>query len=484
MPSLLVLVLVVNLSAAPVESLDAPVREVAAPVLALDTPTRDASADVKVAPAPNLWLPLVEISLYNVLLSAFNAAVFREPWTRVTWLTLTTNLRGGWQFDGDDFEINNVGHPYQGAQPFQAARSSGFGFWPSMGAAVLSSVIWEIGGEALPPSINDQITTGFGGAFLGEALRRAGLALMEWPSDLSPWARLFGRILLDPSGSFNAWVTDGRYDVHGSPNPPVHLRLSAGMNALGRVTTEGSSSHTDLVLGEELHVSARLQSGLLVSRTFRPRQPFDQFDLLAELSISKQPYATLMVSGLLFGDRTLVGASGAFVWGLFGSYDFANPPALRVATVAAGPGAVFAVALAERYELQGSLSASLVGWGAAGALPRQDGLARDYHIGPGFQAASEVQLVHRRVGAVRAAARQYVITGAYDEPGTELITYLTFGASVAMGAQWELSVDGVVSARNTDYRGVAPDAHQRSTQVRAALTWRSEAGHGATRLEP
>ena len=79
--------------------------------------------------------------------------------------------KSGW-YDSDPFGVNQFGHPYQGAMYHGFARSAGFDYWHSLGYAFAGSIVWEIAGERTRPSRNDQVASGVGGTFLGEALFR------------------------------------------------------------------------------------------------------------------------------------------------------------------------------------------------------------------------------------------------------------------------------------------------------------------------
>lgn len=430
-----------------------------------------------------LLIPLVEIPLMNVMLTTFNRFAFVDEWAKVSWETISRNLNGGWRFDTDDFEINNVGHPYQGSFPYLAVRSAGYNFWQAMLGAFLGSAWWEIAGEGEPPSVNDMITTTFGGAFLGEAMHRTSIALLRNSGNATPsWLRILGSVVLNPVGAFNRWLTNGRYDLADyHDETPVLARFSAGVNALGRVVSSGVAGDLTLTLGEEFHFGAQLRSGLPGHHHFPATHPFDHFDVRLEGSISREPYATLFVTGLMVGDDFRWGTWGHGVWGLFGNYDYANPRVLRVSTVSAGPGLSFAADLTPMYQLQVMAVASGIGWGAAGSLEQTGVIERAYHIGPGAQLFAEVQFINRDAGSVRATLRQYFVTGAYAEPGLEAITYADFGASVGITRRFELTFDVLVSARNTNYYGNLPDAHQRAGQLRVGLTWLTDVDHGATR---
>ena len=125
------------------------------------------------------------------------ATVLRPPGTmasvvgcRVTTATIRRNLHSSWGTDRDPFNVNQLGHPYQGAMYHGFARSAGLGYWESAGYAFAGSVVWEIAGEATKPSRNDQVASGIGGTFLGEALfRMSNLVLAMLMRFRSPQAR-------------------------------------------------------------------------------------------------------------------------------------------------------------------------------------------------------------------------------------------------------------------------------------------------------
>src|SRR5918993_3623392 len=128
-------------------------------------------------------IPALEIVGFDVLLNLFDRVYFGCCDYDVDLSSIKRNLRRGWQEDRDEFTVNQLGHPYQGSMYHGFARASGLGFWEGMGYTFLGSAFWEIAGETTPPSRNDQITTGIGGAFLGEAMfRMANLELARDPS--------------------------------------------------------------------------------------------------------------------------------------------------------------------------------------------------------------------------------------------------------------------------------------------------------------
>jgi hypothetical protein len=120
------------------------------------------------------------------------------------------------QWDGDDFYINYILHPYWGATYYVRSRERGFdrrsSFWYSAGM----SAAYEFGVEALfeEVSIQDLIVTPVGGWFVGEYFmdvrdrieaRHDGVSKM-------PFRDRFVLVMTDPLGELNH-VVDGWFGI-------------------------------------------------------------------------------------------------------------------------------------------------------------------------------------------------------------------------------------------------------------------------------
>src|SRR5262245_40508238 len=122
-------------------------------------------------PKKSYVIPALEIIGFDALLNLHNRYYTSDDY-KSTLASIRHNLRSQWNEARDPFATNQLGHPYQGSRYFGFARSAGLGFWESLGYTFAGSALWEIAGEKTPPSRNDQINTGIGGAFLGEVLFR------------------------------------------------------------------------------------------------------------------------------------------------------------------------------------------------------------------------------------------------------------------------------------------------------------------------
>ena len=115
------------------------------------------------------WIPAAETFGFDFLLNEVDRHFVGDEY-KSNWSSIRHNAGTSWHTDSDPFTVNQLGHPYQGSMYYGFARSAGLTYWESLGYKVTGSAFWECAGETTPPSFNDQITMGFGGSFLGEAL--------------------------------------------------------------------------------------------------------------------------------------------------------------------------------------------------------------------------------------------------------------------------------------------------------------------------
>ncbi len=106
--------------------------------------------------------------------------------------------RAPFEWDGDRWQINVVGHGLLGSELYLRGRSCELGVAPSLALATTASAAWEylLEGSAVRPSAIDLVFTPLAGLLLGEARYRALL----WSESLSPRPRVIVRYLFDPFG--------------------------------------------------------------------------------------------------------------------------------------------------------------------------------------------------------------------------------------------------------------------------------------------
>ncbi|MDR0525154.1 MAG: DUF3943 domain-containing protein [Spirochaetaceae bacterium] len=150
--------------------------------------------------AADIFYTLLDINTSNAFLN-LGSRLASTSFAAATFETIGENLYPTTWFweDGDRFFINQFGHPYQGSTYFASARINGFSFYESIAFAFIGSFQWEIMYER-ESSINDSISTTFGGVALGEILHRLFLEADAAPSI----GGKIGGFLISPLEGFNA----------------------------------------------------------------------------------------------------------------------------------------------------------------------------------------------------------------------------------------------------------------------------------------
>jgi hypothetical protein len=385
--------LVLLLAAAPAraeDGVDAGAAEPASIEPALDgaaAPAPDADAADATPPAPNFLVPALEVPVINIGIWAFARYALDADYARISPASMRSNLTGRWVIDEDGFEVNQLGHPYQGSMSFAGARSAGVGFWTSTLYTFSASLMWELLMETDPPSLNDQVTTVITGALRGEALHRLSAVVLDRPGE-GGWRRELLAGLVSPMRLANRLFFGLR---HVEPTGETRLLGSfhAGLTAIGGVEELRDGVVDVERLGRILTVGARVIYGLPGPDGFELKQPFDHFHLDVELNLGRQPFGRVHTSGAIWG-RTF-GTNGLrALGGLYGFYEFYNPTPFRSSVGALGPG--MTVVVGERVPVYLVVANGFVPVGAAG-LSEAEGRGRDYHFGVG-------NLAHAHAGVV------------------------------------------------------------------------------------
>jgi hypothetical protein len=154
-----------------------------------------------------------------------------------------TNMKRGWEWDLDDFSVNQIGHPYQGNNYFTSGRANGLNFWESAALTAFGSGTWEYFGETNQASLNDFINTTLGGIALGEMFHRTAWLLRD-PTK-SGGSRTRGEIfatVLDPMTGVTRFISGDASRVTEKPQDMVPS--SVGLNASAGALWRGSNTDT------------------------------------------------------------------------------------------------------------------------------------------------------------------------------------------------------------------------------------------------
>jgi len=328
--------------------------------------------------------------------------------------TIRRNLRSSWVVDRDPFLVNQLGHPYQGSMYHGFARASGLTYWESAAYTFAGSAFWEIAGENTPPSRNDQVATGIGGSFLGEALFRMSNLVLEH-GDLPLWWRETGAAALSPPNGFNRVAFGDRFrGVFHSHDPLYFTRLQLGFS--GQAGNASGFSTTHLRKAEALG-DFLIDYGLPGDTKYHYERPFDYFSLQATMS-SANGFENVLTRGLLKGREYTAGSRYRGVWGLYGTYDYIAPQTYQVSATGLSLGTTGQYWATDKVALMGTVLAG-VGYTAAGATRSTDG--RSYHYGVAPYSLAALRLTYGNAAALDLAVREYYVSrvassvrGGYD----------------------------------------------------------------------
>ncbi len=402
-------------------------------------------------PGRSYLIPALEIPVYLLLLNQYDRH-FTEPKDdyRTTGNTFRTHVTDSkWVLDNDQFSVNQFLHPYGGTVYYGLARSAGLNFWESWLYTQAGSLLWELGGEKTPPSINDQITTTFGGTFLGEPLFRMANLLLESDDEGKPgFLRELAAGIISPPTAFNRLVFGNRFDeVYLSHKPATFIRLQVG----GTLTA--SSNNVSSTVKERGAIGDFTFSyGLPGKPGYTYARPFDYFDFHLT-AVTANTLESINTRGLLIGSTYAPNDSTRGIWGLYGSYDYISPQVFRVSSTALSLGTTWQTWLSQNVAFQGTAFGG-VGYGAAGSIQRTGD--RDYHYGASPQALLALRLILGDRAMFDVTGREYYVTGILSpEPqGRENIMRADASFTVRLFDRHGVALRYAVSHRDASYPNI------------------------------
>jgi len=431
--------------------------------------------------ARSFLVPAYEIPAFQLLLNRFDHYVEDAQTYPAPTSNLSRNLHRDWVVDDDKFSTNQFLHPYQGSIYQGLARSSGLGFWEASGYTFAASLVWEEAGENTAPSINDQIATGIGGNFLGEALfRMASLLLESAPNGRPGFWRELGAAAISPGTGFNRLAHGSRFaPIFPSNSPAVFTRVDVS-GIFSSYYTSNISPNADPSappVPQKIRrgtggSSFTMEYGLPGKPDYSYERPFDYFDFEFAAN-TVNGVDSVFSHGLLAGSDYEVGNTYRGIWGLYGIYDYSAPNIFRVSDTAAAIGTTAQWWMSRNIALQGTALAG-VGYGAGGVIrgagvsrpgPAGEGL-RNYHYGVAPESEVSLRLIMGDRASLEAGARGFYISrlGATESTGTETIDRLDAVLTIRVYNLHAITLR--VSESNRDGRYAhEPDSHQRTRTV-------------------
>jgi hypothetical protein len=415
----------------------------------------------------------LEIVAFQAALNRVDHAFVHPDDYGVSVGSVRRNLRSSWEVDRDPFEINQLGHPYQGSVYFGLARSNGLTFWESLGAAFAASAVWEIGGETTPPSRNDQITTSFGGSFLGESLYRMANLVLEQGYGLPPRWREAAAAVASPPLGFNRYVRPGRgATVWNSNSAAVYTRLQLGVGGISHSNVGPSLAARH----NEVAADFALDYGLPGKPGYTYRRPFDYFMFRIRLS-NIQGIESLASRGMLVGAPYAAGRNLRGIVGLYGSYDYLAPQVFRVASTGLSLGSNAQLWVGDGIALLGHLSGG-VGYTSTGTVRASTSGQYNYGFAP--QAMATLRVVGGDKVALDLTAREF-FDGKLTSPetaGTDRVFRGDASLTYRLAPHHAVTVKYLTSRRTFSFANV-PERQQRRDTIGLYYTYQPARGFGA-----
>jgi hypothetical protein len=423
-------------------------------------------------------IPAIEIPLAVIGLNVFDRLAFpdkikegRKAYSTNLSTTWEQLREQDWHFDNDSFEVNQVGHPYEGATMYGLARSSGLNFWQSLAYAHAGSFLWEMAGETSRPSTNDIITTGNAGSFLGEALFRMAGLVLEAGGDNPPGRNELAAAVLSPPTALNRFVFGDRFKaVFPSHKPATLWQLKAG----GEYDLHSTDSdREDSSKDANLIANFSMAYGLPGKPGYTYRRPLDYFDFQFALrSRIKNPLESITLRGLLVGTDYQSGSDYRGIWGLYGSYDYIYPNRFRVSSTALSLGSTAQYWVAPGIALQGTVLGG-VGFGTAGTDTEITDVT-GFHYDAIPQALLAVSMLFGDRTMIDFTGRGYYSDGSRID---QLLLRGDAGLTVRLWGNHGVSVRYAESLR--DIKGNDPLRNVREGTVSVVYTFLSDTHFGA-----
>lgn len=435
-------------------------------------------------------IPALDIIGEEFLLNQYDRHVIDSKVYGSNFSTAGHNLTHQWVVDSDKFKINQFLHPYQGAIYQNAARSAGLDFWESMGYSLLGSALWEIAGETDPASINDEFTTGIGGAFLGEPLFRMSSLLLESGNGKPGLWREVGAALISPATGFNRLAYGDRFDgVFRSHDPAVYTRVQLGANLNQNVhsnvnlnTVPGGEAIAQTYKHNEAAADFTMAYGLPGKEGYTYDRPFDYFHFQFTAT-SQNAFENILSRGLLVGAPYSGGKNYRGVWGLYGTYDYIAPQLFRVSTTGAGIGTTGQWWVSKLVAVQGTALAS-VGYGSSGVI-RGTG-DRDYHNGITPQGLLTSRFIFGDRASIDVEARDYYVSrlAAGKTGGSENIMRADIALTFRLYNLHGVTIKYAWTTRDAEYSNLAPKTHQSVGAIGISYSYLGQTRFGAVDWRP
>jgi len=403
-----------------------------APVASPTPQLVDYNASSSTRHAGNYLWPLVDIFSINLGLWAGPYAS-GSAFVRVNPSVWAEHFRSGPQWDDGEFEVNQLGHPYQGSMYFSAARVNGLSFWEAAPYTLAGSWMWEYFMETEQPSTSDFLTTTIGGTFLGESLYRLSNAIRnDSASGSTRLLREIAALAVNPVSGLDRIFTGKAWaDGPAGITVPLSMNLRVGVDGLGQ--PEGTG------WGTTFRARIRFDYGDPYARS-RVTTPFEVFHLALQLGASDTSFGQALDGiGVLLGRRYSAGPSQTSLLSWVMSFQYFTNGTAKLRTresagvyqlgeLGTGLGWFARWRLGAGFSVHSELDVLAVPSGAVTSPYAKYEANRIYNYGVGGALKLELSLRQERLGRLYARANSHLYAVVDGARGTDSVGDVELGA--------------------------------------------------------
>ena len=424
-------------------------------------------------------MAVVMVTATNIFINRVDDWVLNEHdpppdgyYARVTPASWRANIKSGWVWDTDAFQVNMFLHPYQGGTYFRAGRSNGLDFWESVPLTFLGSAEWEFFGETTKPSLNDFYNTGFGGIVVGETFYRLiAIVRDNQATGMNRFLRELATFPFDPAGTVKRLFTGELWRVHANPGehvpPPLALQLQGGI----RQATDTGGTGKRSIAGA---LVAELAYGDPFDAPYT--RPFDVFVLRGLLSPGKDliPVGEARVAGRLWAhELTHTAAPFRAIFTVKQKIEYTGNPAYKFGGQSLEAGLVTRFDLGSGWDLRAEGLAEGIMLGAVDApgagVP---GTPRTYDFGPGAGYDFSATLRTGSFSVLSVRWHGSVIHSVSGSPANHYTQFPSVEAAVPLTRTLGLGAYAGYYSRRSSYVG-RPGEVKTYPDFRAYVVWQT-----------
>ncbi|MBN2856857.1 MAG: DUF3943 domain-containing protein [Candidatus Delongbacteria bacterium] len=320
----------------------------------------------------------------NSLIALSNNYIFGQDYAKISFKSIERNLTGEWEWDADNFEVNQIGHPFQGSVYFSSARNNGHSYLSGAAFTAAGSLQWEYFMETEKPSVNDFVTTTMGGSMLGEMINRLSYKILD---DDTKGAERFLRessvFIINPAMGVNRLINPEFYQRSQKikyKDIPLKIQISTSKNIIDRIISE------NLDMGNPDSVStgpfANYNLRVIYGDPYTAERCFDYFLLFTGFSVNNDLIGNVSARALLWKKNVNITDKAHNAFGVFQNFDYISSPDYSVGANSLGFEFMARTRSKKGWSLSSEYQAGFIIMGAATTEYYVD-IERDYNLGPG-----------------------------------------------------------------------------------------------------